>query len=84
MIPNSSPGTVRPKAPTGSSAYVSLQPVAAEEGYFCFEGIDANDGDSLYVTLSRSWQFNTDGDREGWSSSVPPDSSAVVESVFSR
>ena len=75
---------MRPKAPTGSSAYVSLQSVAAEEGYFCFEGIDVNYGDSFYVTLSRSWQLNTDGDCEGWSRSVTPDAYAVVDSVFSR
>jgi len=44
----------------------SLSSVVATDGEFSFEEVDVEPGDSFHVTLSRSWNFDRDGDFEGW------------------
>ncbi|MCZ6795589.1 MAG: hypothetical protein O7J95_18450, partial [Planctomycetota bacterium] len=55
-----------------SGAHESVRSVAVDPGgVFSFSGVDvAVGGEHYYVTLSRSWHFNTDGDAEGWNQSV--------------
>lgn len=41
--------------------------VAADgSGNFSFAGIDVTTGDEFHTTASQVWNFNTDGDAEGW------------------
>jgi hypothetical protein len=62
------------RIPNGSNVAQSVQSVATDgAGLYSFEGVTASEGDQLYVTLSRSWQFETDGDFEGWNLGVSPD-----------
>lgn len=35
-------------------------------GAFAFTGLEIAEGDALYATASQVWNFNTDGDFEGW------------------
>ncbi len=53
-------------APAAAAAAESVASVRAIDGAFRFDGVDVEEGESYYVTLSRSWNFNTDGDAEGW------------------
>ncbi len=40
------------------------------QGSFTFEGVALEAGDQLFVTLSRSWNFEREGDLEGWDAEV--------------
>lgn len=64
-------------APGGDSAE-SVASVPATGGLFAFDGIDVKQGECYYATLSRSWQFNTDGEAEGWDTEVSPDATLEV------
>jgi len=54
------------RVPAGEHRAESVASTQALGGIFAFEHVDVTDGDRFYVTLSRSWQFETDGDLEGW------------------
>lgn len=46
---------------------VSLGSVQADaNGDFTFPSVDLLEGEDVFVTLSRVWNFNTNGDTEGW------------------
>ncbi len=50
----------------GERAARAVASAAAADGEYAFEGVPAAAGDAFFVTLSRSWRFETDGDLEGW------------------
>ncbi|MBN1420125.1 MAG: hypothetical protein JXP34_15205 [Planctomycetes bacterium] len=54
------------RVPAGKHRAESVASTEAFGGLFAFENIEVANGDRFYVTLSRSWQFDTDGDLEGW------------------
>ncbi len=54
----------------GTAAAESVASVQASAGEFSFEGVDVLEGEQYYVTLSRSWQFDVDGNAEGWGQMV--------------
>lgn len=54
------------KVPAGDGAARSLGCVEAVLGTFEFPGISLAEGDAVYVTLSKSWTFEREGDAEGW------------------
>jgi hypothetical protein len=59
----------------GSARAESVASAAVEEGgVFAFEGVEVGDGDRFHVTLSRSWNFDNDGDFEGWDKVISWDS----------
>jgi hypothetical protein len=55
------------RMPAGSTVAAPVMSVPTDgAGAFAFPGVTAQPGDGFYVTLSRSWQFSTDGDLAGW------------------
>lgn len=57
----------------------SVQSVAVEPGgFYSFVGVDVEEGENYFVTLSRSWHFNTDNNAENWNSDVSIDSTLEV------
>jgi len=72
------------RVPAGSSRAEPLQSVPADGfGDYSFEGVSVAEGDQLFVTLSRSWQFETDGDAEGWDGGVNDAALQVVDGILS-
>lgn len=57
--------------------------VADAGGLFTFTGIDIVEGDELWATVSQVFNFNTDGDFEGWTNIPGSSSSEVVGGVLS-
>ena len=67
------------RVPPGTAAAESVASVAVNlQGNFGFPGIDVAAGEHYFVTLSRSWQFNTVGDAEGWGETTTNDVSLEV------
>ncbi|MCZ6795961.1 MAG: hypothetical protein O7J95_20325 [Planctomycetota bacterium] len=62
-----------PAAGARAESVASLPVDPAAGGSFAFAGVDVGVGDCFYATLSRSWQFSSDGDPEGWDAEVSPD-----------
>ncbi len=54
------PGSVR------AESVASVEVELARRGTFLFENVDVTSGETYYVTLSRSWHFDTPGDSENW------------------
>ncbi len=57
------------RVPPGSVQAESVSCVEVDVsrgGDFFFHNVDVASGESYYVTLSRSWHFDTPGDHEGW------------------
>ncbi|MGQ9592438.1 MAG: hypothetical protein ACUVYA_19330, partial [Planctomycetota bacterium] len=54
------------KLPAGAGAARSLGCAEAVLGTFEFSGVSLAEGDAVYVTLSKSWTFEREGDAEGW------------------
>lgn len=54
------------RIPAGGGRAVSLGSARAADGRFTFRDVDVAVGEALYVTLSRSWRFDDEGDLEGW------------------
>ncbi len=70
------------KVPGGEGAAQSLGSVPAIGGKYTFHGVSVSQGDELYVTLSKSWLFETDGDAEGWDDVVNDGTLTVQNGVL--